>query len=224
MSVFILKLIAMITMFIDHSGAILFPEESVLRLIGRLSFPIFAFLIANGIRHTHNEMKYLIRLGIFAVITEPIFDFAFTGRFLSMSHQNILFTFFIAVLGVVIYKRMKEHSNESMSYFSFVPIIFSALIGERIGADYGVYGVITVYIFYFLYEQKAIMSFVFVGINLLFALPYVMNGGFYSQALCVFSLPFILLYNNKLGPKLKYLFYVFYPGHLLILALIKQML
>ena len=106
-----LKLIALLTMFIDHIGAIIMPclidsaqanqnlslfisLEGILilmRLIGRVSFPIFAFLIVNGYFHTSNKSNYLLRLTVFALISEPFFDFANTGMWLEFTHQNVFF-------------------------------------------------------------------------------------------------------------------------------------
>ena len=70
----VLKWIAVITMLIDHVGVVFFPEYSIIRWIGRISFPLFAFLICEGYRHTSNIWKYFLRLGIFAIISEIPYD------------------------------------------------------------------------------------------------------------------------------------------------------
>ena len=108
-----LKWIALITMLIDHIAATMMQyfdivEQlfnidtefiyNVMRGIGRISFPIFCFCIVEGFIHTRNIKKYLIRLFIFAVITEPIYDLAFFGIPLYLGYQNVLWTFLIAIL------------------------------------------------------------------------------------------------------------------------------
>lgn len=87
-----LKLIALITMIIDHIGAILFPEIEIFRIIGRLSFPIYAFFIAEGWHYTKNRTKYTITIALFAIITQPIYYFA-----INQSGLNILFTFLLSI-------------------------------------------------------------------------------------------------------------------------------
>ncbi len=111
-----LKWIALITMLIDHTAATMMPHYNmlqeltnidmavvyeVMRGIGRLSFPIFCFCIVEGFVHTRNVKKYLIRLLIFALITEPIYDLAFFGTALYLDYQNVLWTFVIAILMLI---------------------------------------------------------------------------------------------------------------------------
>mgnify|MGYP002581591684 FL=1 len=83
---FDLKILAIITMTIDHIGAIIYPNIDAFRIIGRISFPIFCFLLVEGFKHTHNRFRYFIRLLLFAIITQPIYDYAFNNHEL-----NILF-------------------------------------------------------------------------------------------------------------------------------------
>ena len=118
-----LKWIALITMLIDHIAAIMMPYYNivqeltninmaivyaVMRGIGRLSFPIFCFCIVEGFIHTRNVKKYLIRLFIFALITEPIYDLAFFGRALYLDYQNVLWTFLIAMLMLMAVKKYSQ--------------------------------------------------------------------------------------------------------------------
>lgn len=93
MSAFTLKLIALVTMIIDHVGAIFFPQFIWLRYIGRLSMPIYAFLLVQGYMHTRNFNRYALRMGIFALLSEVPYDLLFQGTWLEFQRQNILFTF-----------------------------------------------------------------------------------------------------------------------------------
>ncbi len=95
---FQLKWIAVITMIIDHTGAVLFPDNMVFRYIGRIAFPIFCFLLVEGFFHTRDVRKYMLRLGLFALISEIPYDLAFRDTVLEFEHQNV---FFALLLGVV---------------------------------------------------------------------------------------------------------------------------
>ena len=97
MSAFTLKLIALVTMIIDHVGAIFFPQFIWLRYIGRLSMPIYAFLLVQGYMHTRNFNRYALRMGIFALLSEVPYDLLFQGTWLEFQRQNILFTFLTAL-------------------------------------------------------------------------------------------------------------------------------
>ena len=94
---FQLKWIAVITMIIDHTGAVLFPDDMVFRYIGRIAFPIFCFLLVEGFFHTRDVRKYMLRLGLFALISEIPYDLAFRDTVLEFEHQNV---FFALLLGV----------------------------------------------------------------------------------------------------------------------------
>ena len=93
-----LKWIAIVTMVIDHMGAILYPTEMVFRYIGRISFPIFCFLLVEGFCHTHDIFGYMARLGAFALMSEIPYDLAFNGEVLEFTHQNVFFTLLLGVI------------------------------------------------------------------------------------------------------------------------------
>ena len=109
-----LKWIAIVTMVIDHMGAILYPTEMAFRYIGRISFPIFCFLLIEGFFHTRNIFKYMARLGAFALISEIPYDLAFKGKVLEFTHQNVFFTLFLGVLMMYVLEKGGEWPQKAV--------------------------------------------------------------------------------------------------------------
>lgn len=203
---FTLKWIAIITMMIDHVGAVLYPQNLWLREIGRISFPIFCFLLVEGALHTHNIRKYEIRLLLFALLSEFPYDLTFFGEAF-MGQQNVFFTLF---LGVVMIDVMEHQKN---SIYPLLGIAGTALLAEVASVDYGALGILFILCFYVLHERKILKQVVFSAVNL-------WDSGMGIQAYaCLAAVP-MLLYNGKRGGRMKYFFYLFYPVHLLILYLI----
>jgi hypothetical protein len=214
-----LKWIAIITMFIDHMGAILFPNVIVFRLIGRLAFPIFAFLITEGFLHTGNMNKYLLRLGLFALISEIPFDFAFNGQIIEFQHQNVFFTLFLGLVAIAIYDKLKD-KHKLIAGFNILLFVF---IAEFMRTDYSMFGILMIFVFYYFKEDFKDVVYYITYINLLMVLGtwaannYRSNPWLFIQAMGPFALFFINRYNGEGGKGPKYLFYAFYPLHLLLL-------
>lgn len=210
---FTLKMIAIITMVIDHTGAVLFPYNIWFRMIGRLSFPIFAFFIVEGFLHTRNIIKYIARMLFFALLTEPVFDFAFYGR-IYFGYQNVMFTFLAALLGLSVMEIVKKRiSNDfAAKLVSLGVIITAALLAQFLHTDYGAFGVMLVYVYYELRER-------FFEKHFLSTLVQVVCEAGISRLSAFSTIP-LMLYNGKRGIGIKYLFYTFYPAHLLVLYLI----
>lgn len=216
---FHLKLIAIITMLIDHFAAVFIAGSSpwyiVFRGIGRLSFPIFAFLIVEGFHYTKNEYKYLARLGIFAVISEIPFDLAFSKRFFDFENQNIYFTLFLGLLLLILLEKIDKaylHNPMLQNIYSTITILVVASGAMILKTDYTFIGIFIILGFYY-FRFKYIKSSLFLFIIQFFTLGPL-------QALGTFSMIPIVLYSGAQGRKVKYLFYSFYPIHLLILYLI----
>lgn len=210
-----LKIIACISMLIDHIGAILFPNILIFRIIGRIAFPIFAFLIVEGYYHTKNINNYLLRLGVFSLISEIPFDRAFNNSWLEYSSQNVFFTLFIGLVAIALHDKYKDNNK----VLSAISIIALAILNEIIRADYGVFGVLIIFSFYkFRGQKKYIILWLFL-INAMVALVVSYISKFTLKSSIQFfellSLPIIFNYNGKKGLKLKYVFYFFYPVHLI---------
>lgn len=213
---FTLKLIAMISMAIDHTGAVLFPEATWLRIIGRLAFPIYCFLLVEGFYYTKDVKKYIVRLGVFALISEIPFDLAFYGKIFAPVHQNVFFTLCIGLILIAFLEKNKEETNKTKKVLLDILVTFLCLLLATIlRTDYIFIGVVIILCFYYFRESvvSKIVSISFINILL---------GK--TQSFGIFSLLFIFLYNGKKGPGMKYFFYAFYPVHLVILALIKYYL
>ena len=143
-----LKIIAMISMVLDHAGDMLFPDVMWPRMIGRLAMPVFSFCIAEGFTHTKDKKKYLCRLGVFALISEISFDLAFEGK-VGAAHQNIMLTFFLAVAALMLYDRVqgekdpeREHSPFGRTVLGVCVVAAISVLSFLLRADYTFFAVI----------------------------------------------------------------------------------
>lgn len=218
---FRLKLIAMVTMVIDHVGYVFYPELGWMRLIGRMAFPIYCFLLVEGFYHTSNVKKYMGRLAVFAILSEFPFDLMANAGGDYFAGQNIFFTLLLGLMAIYFIDEFEKMYR--MSYFSktmfnvLIAIVFSS-IAMLLKTDYSALGVFYIVIFY-LYRGRPL--FIFLCIEIITIYFY---GGIYgqrqmnSQNFAGFAVLFTALYNGKQGPKIKYVFYAFYPVHLLVIV------
>lgn len=201
---FTLKWIALLSMLIDHIGAVLFPEIPILRIIGRMAFPIYAYLITEGFFYTHNIKKYMLRLGILALISEIPFDLAFYETPCYMGYQNVFFTLLIGLLVLYFYNRT---TNKVLKILVFI----LGLIGsEVLCTDYSSMGVALIFFFFWGRESM--------HMKMIMASWIILTGG--GSIYALLGLIPIGLHNHKEGPKMKVWFYLFYPLHLLVLYMI----
>ena len=148
-----LRVLAIVLMLIDHIGY--FTGESILRIVGRLSFPIFTFLIANGFRHTRDVYKYAARLAVFAVISEFAYDFAFSNKLSFVEFggiipdfrlDNVFFTLLIGLCFLIINRTLEKCMKKA--WLASLPLLFVMSYGATfINADYGAIGVLWVALF-----------------------------------------------------------------------------
>jgi len=193
-------------MLIDHIGAVLFPEEWVFRYIGRLAFPIFCFLLVEGVRHTHNIRLYMLRLGGFALLSEIPYDLAFHGKILEFEGQNVFFTLFLGVLLLYLLEKGSEWPIKA------VEVLFIMWAAVMMKTDYNFKGILLISIFYFS------RGYPWLGLACAGGWNFLWNNQI--QEYGVFAVIPIALYNGERGRPMKYFFYVFYPLHLLVLSVI----
>ena len=145
---FQLKCIAIVSMALDHTGAVLYPSQIWLRCLGRIAFPIFCFLIVEGFFHTHDVRRYMGRLGVFALISEIPYDLAFRGVPLEYAHQNVFFTLLIGIGMVVLLERNRERPVKA------VILLLAMWLAVLIRSDYNFRGVLLIFVFYIFHESR----------------------------------------------------------------------
>lgn len=229
MSAFALKIIGCITMLLCHIPFV-FPELSIpLIYIGKIAFPIYAFLISEGYIHTKNFSKYLVRLIIFAIISQVPAYLLFVGHF-SKFYFNIFFTLMAGLFGIRIYDKIKNK-------FISVPLMFLiAVLAQVLGFDYGAIGVFMIVTFFIFKESKVKMTLIEILLMFIF---YLEKSTHYSYTIAniryllfqllfsISSLLFVAFYNGKRGKNTKRIqiaFYCFYPVHLTLLVILKYLI
>ena len=220
-----LKWLALISMTIDHIGVFLIPEDQMLyiyfRIIGRIAFPIFAFLIAQGFLHTKNIKKYLLRLVILAFVVELMLVILYVIYGANLTHIpflpnrlylfNIVWMLILGLLGLIVLRKNNEFS---------VPIVLVMLIFAQFLA-YGFYGFGLIIIFGVFKNYKDQMKYA-IPLTIIYSILPLLDGNSisYVQLFSLIPLAIIYFYNQKRGYNHKYLFYVYYPLHILILFLL----
>lgn len=194
----------MTSMLLDHVGAILFPEMWGLRIIGRLAFPMYCFLLTEGFVHTHDRRGYLKRLFVFALISEIPYNLAFGSGIFDLERQNVFFTLVLG-LGMLM---MLSSCVDQVERVAVVLIV--AMAAELLHTDYGYMGILLILCFYLAKEKPLKGNLLACGCQFL--------SGIWIQFFGILSMIPILMYNGKKGRSEKYLFYIFYPVHLLILT------
>lgn len=224
-----LKGIAAALMLTDHVGAILLPEVPVLRCVGRLAFPIFAFFIAEGYAHTRDFGRYFRRLAILAVVSEIPFNLE-NGAVFDLTRQNVLFTFCLALLTL---RGLEALGRErGFGRWAGCGLVLAAgfAAGELLRTDYGGWGVVSVALLQLCRDGKYAKLWLLLAMAAVNGLGMgsltmpVFGGEMPIQIFAVAALPVIWLYNGQAGPKgLRRAFYVFYPAHLLVLEGIRTL-
>ena len=222
-----LKLIAAVSMLLDHVGYFLFPTVTVLRIIGRLAFPIFAFCISEGCRYTRNRLRYWVQMLICAAVFQVV-AFLTAG---ASAPINIFGTFSVAILLCYLFDFIKSRKIGGFLLFGLAVFAVYALT-RYVNFDYGFLGALlplSAYVFEVKQagqeDVNAISSVGKWAKFLCFTLTLLALAGISGwsvQYFSIFAVPILSLYNGQYGSKkFKYWFYVFYPLHLVLIYGIK---
>lgn len=210
-----LKIIAAIAMFIDHMGLLLFPGNLAFRYVGRLAFPIYAFMIAEGCKYTRNRLQYLGCLAGLASICQIAYFF-FDGS----TYMCILVTFSLSILTIYALDRLKSAPGLLNALLFVTAVAGVYVLNQLFDIDYGFWGCMVPVFASFPHGTKhdSISARVAaLGLGLII-LSTILGG---IQGWSLLALPLLLCYSGKRGKrKMKYFFYVFYPAHLVLLEAI----
>ena len=231
----VLHIIAMTLMLMDHLWATLLPAREWLTCAGRVAFPIFAFMAVEGYFHTRSFKKYILRMLLFAVLSEIPFDLMYGGTWFYPVHQNVLWTFLLGLLGVWLMEQVRKKGKTWMYLLVCVLGVLAGLVlGTFCMVDYYGVGVLTVFVFYFLHGRKwwcflgQLAALYWLNVELLGGLMYPvqlfgMEFELCQQGLAFLALIPIWLYRGRQGYHSKpfqYLCYAFYPVHMLLLVVV----
>lgn len=233
-----LHILAMVFMLLDHLWATVVPGNEWMTCVGRLAFPIFAFLLVEGFFHTRNRKKYVQRLFISALISEIPLNLMVSGRIFFPIHQNVIWTFLIG-FGLMAWN---ERAKEAPSWRRLLRFAATFLVGMVVGTltmvDYYGYGVAMVLVFY-LFRGNSWYHRVGQFLGLYWVNAVLMGGLVYEfealgrlwvvhqQAFAVLALIPIWFYRGRKGHSSKvfqYFCYAFYPAHMLVLALLRELI
>ena len=233
-----LKLMAIVAMALDHiAWTLLDPQLTTLDLtvfpqlptlaslqanpriyilsylfhfIGRITFPLMLFFLAEGITHTRNFRRYAMRLFLFALLSEIPYDLAFSGMAFDYTDQNVFFTLFFCLIAMYAIRKLRKDPPLAVAV-----VTFCAVGAWLLQSDYGFKGVLMACVMELLHEQKT-LSYLF---GSLIVTPFSP-----CEITALSALPAVHAYNGQRGWRLKYFFYIFYPAHLLLLFAISKWL
>lgn len=219
----ILKITALIAMTLDHIGLQLFPQYTFLRIIGRLAFPIFAYMISEGCLYTGNRKRYLASIAIVAILCQVVYFFAMNSLY-----QCIFVTFTLSVILIYAFDNALKKKNlpsvlaALLLYFAVVMIteyLPRILVNTDFCVDYGFLGVMLPVVVYF--SKGKFMKLLSTAVCLV--LLALVSGGI--QWYSLLALPLIALYNGGNGKRnLKWMFYIYYPVHLVAIYVVDMLI
>lgn len=266
MTSFALKIIAIVSMTLDHFAKIIgqggplqlysdpvsamnSPDAlrmtsfilHLMEVLGRMAFPLFAFMLAEGCAKTRSMPRYLGRLALFAVISEPFYYFAFGfepsvaglfGNLAQLRFTNVFFTLFIGALAVYIFQKLTAKFGVKGWIIAGITVVFLSFAAGFFKTDYGAMGVLLIAALYLTRGRRGVQCAVVAlwaaalypgGRLLTSGLSGALSGFEEGLGACLACIP-IMLYNGERGRRMKWAFYVYYPAHLLVLTLIDRAL
>lgn len=208
-----LKILAMISMTMDHIGLMLLPDWTILRILGRLALPIYAWMIAEGCRHTRSRKKYFLRMAALAALCQAVYFFAMGSVYMCIL---VTFSLSIALIGAIEnYQEKRDRASQILAFVSLLAVFFLCVAlpelwkSSDFAIDYGIAGVLLPVLVYFGREKTKYLT---AGLILL-GFGY---GGIQWAALA--AVPLLGMYNGQRGEKnLGKWFYLYYPAHLLVI-------
>lgn len=197
MTIFIIKIIACLTMVLDHIKYVYLPSSNFATLyLGRISFPLFAFLLTEGYVHTSNLKKYIIRLSLFAIISQiPFMIFrTYVGNWKML---NIMFTLLLGLIAIMAFDKIKN------KFLSIPLVTITVYLGKIFCVDYGWYGVLLIFILYLFKNNKIALTICYLGVILFhyYLLNCLKVEYIFTIIFTIFPIIIILLYNGKEGKK-----------------------
>ena len=234
----VLHILAMALMLCDHLWATVIPGNEWLTCIGRIAFPIFAFLLVEGYFHTRNLKNYVLRLLFFAVISEIPFNLMYSSSVVFPFHQNVIWTLLIGLWMIHLNEKARSTGKTSVRIWGTVgTILLGIVLGFVTFADYNAAGVLTILLFYFFRGRNwwccagQLAGMYYLNFQMLRGLVYeIPLAGrilvFPQQGLAILALILIWLYRGQKGYSAKWfqqLCYWFYPAHMILLWLIRYL-
>lgn len=204
-----MQIIAMLTMLIDHVGYIFFPGELYLRVIGRIAFPIYCYLLVQGHIHTSSRPRYLRRLFVIAVITQIPYNMA-----LDPGGWNVVFTLLLSAIVLVILDKLPN-------LWLGIPVVFAAvLLMDYLPLDYNAYGLLLVLIFRYARSYWLVAAHFMLNVFFLFYYNWLVQMASLLPTVFIALTPGVLKQLEKRRIP-RWVWWSFYPGHLAVLAIVK---
>ena len=208
-----LKILAMVSMTLDHIGLMLLPKWTILRILGRLALPIYAYMIAEGCRYTRDRKKYFLRMALLAALCQAVYYFAMGSVYMCIL---VTFSLSIALIGAIEnFQEKRTRGSQLLAFATLLGVFFLCVAlpelwkGSDFGIDYGIAGVLLPVLVYFGREKTKYLT---AGLILL-GFGY---GGVQWFALA--AVPLLGMYNGQRGEKnLGKWFYLYYPLHMVVI-------
>ena len=229
-----LRLLAILFMVLDHLWATVVPGNLWMTCLGRLAFPIFAFQLCEGYRHTSDFRRYSLRLLLFALLSEIPFNLFYAGSVIFPFHQNVMFTLLLGLLAIRQADRLHREEGIKKKSLRVLTLLLIFAGSVVLFPDYGLMGVMTVLCF-FVFRDHRLFQLAAMAVLNIFAfkgqtIPVSLGALAYDfpiQGFALLALPLIWLYNGQKGPGgkgLRLFWYIFYPLHMLALYFIQRII
>lgn len=225
LSSFVLRLIALVCMCVDHAGLALFPSAGAFRCVGRLAFPLYCFLLTQGFAHTRDIRAYARRLLLLACVSEVPFDLLIFGRVSSAMEQNVVFSLLLGLMALYAAKALAKRPLPCA-----LAILALMLLAMAAQVSFGWLGIALCLAYGYAGDDKKRQALFTVLLTLLYSFTLLLSGvarAWVTVSLCAaLSVLPILLYNGRPGPRgkaLTFCFYAAYPLHLCALLVIRAM-